>query len=380
MSTETDFVALIGDTANRFLRDQYGFTDRRPDDLSRTFDRDRFWAAFMELGCQALLLPEDADGAAQDVTAALPVLEALGQEVLTSPFAVTAAVAPLILGNAEEPLRTAILKKIAAGLHRLAMSAEDLSLSPSAPPTTLEITIHENTIALNGTTHMVIEAGQASAFLLRASRSGSVDRFVFIPAHTPGISLTDYNLYDGSSAATIQCRDVNLPSASMIVVPDDMALNLANRFALCAVAEGLGTARRLWSELRDYLGLREAFSQRLSNFQVLRHRIVDMVSSLNAIEAGLAMLVEAESGRDDRDRRKLIHTALSEFRAHGIKVGKEAVQLHGAIGAMQEHVAAAGLTRLTVLNELAADQWGNERAMKALLQQDILNGTVSPLF
>src|SRR5690606_18169341 len=101
----------------------------------------------------------------------------------------------------------------------------------------------------------------------------------------------------------------------------------------CGVA--VGAMSKALEMTQAYLRDRVQFGRRLTDNQVIRHRLVDM---LVAIEQSRA-IAQAAADRLEDDapvRKRAVSLAKAFVATAGRKVGEESVQLHGAIGMTEE--------------------------------------------
>jgi alkylation response protein AidB-like acyl-CoA dehydrogenase len=135
--------------------------------------------------------------------------------------------------------------------------------------------------------------------------------------------------FDGTAAAA-----VDLPRAAGVALADGPRVELAWQAGATAarigrIAEGVGIARKVLDVTTDYLRTRTQFGQPIGRFQVLGHRMADLLVELEQMQS----LAWAAAMRPDErivDAAELIaHRALRT-------IGQQAVQLHGGIGMADE--------------------------------------------
>jgi alkylation response protein AidB-like acyl-CoA dehydrogenase len=112
---------------------------------------------------------------------------------------------------------------------------------------------------------------------------------------------------------------------------------------------------------RDYLRTRKQFGKAITDNQVIRHRLVDMMV---AIEQSRAITEAAAHGLDSdaRGRRRAVSLAKAFVSGAGRRVGEDAVQLHGAIGMTDEYEVGQCYKRLAAAANLFGDaEWHGAR-------------------
>ena len=123
--------------------------------------------------------------------------------------------------------------------------------------------------------------------------------------------------------------------------------------ALCAEAVGImETMHRL---TLDYLKERQQFGQALSKFQVLQHRLVDMMIACELSQSLSFMAAVKVSSEDAVERRKAVSAAKIQIGKAGKLVGQESIQLHGGMGMTDEMAIGHYFKRLTTIATLFGD-------------------------
>lgn len=219
---------------------------------------------------------------------------------------------------------------------------------------------------LTGTKLVVDFAAQADLVLLPARiQGGELAVFAVDPA-TLGDALKPFELIDDTPSADIVCDSLELAEDTCIATGAEVlpALEKAVARALAAIcAEASGIASVMVADTVAYTKEREQFGVPISSFQALQHRMVDMWSKAQEIEA--ASLLAALKVDDP--------TAISAAKAtvgDALRlIGQEAVQLHGAMGLTEELRVGHYFKRATVIeNRLgtAADHVERYRMLRQI--------------
>lgn len=107
----------------------------------------------------------------------------------------------------------------------------------------------------------------------------------------------------------------------------------------------------------NYLKLREQFSQPLSKFQVLQHRLVDMSLASKEARAMVHAALEALDA-DARDARRAVWQAKVQTARSARVVGTQSIQLHGDMGMPDELAIGHLYKRLSLCEALFGDgEW-----------------------
>jgi alkylation response protein AidB-like acyl-CoA dehydrogenase len=164
---------------------------------------------------------------------------------------------------------------------------------------------------------------------------------------------------DGRNAADLRLRNVRVADDSLLRIADDPARLIEEaltRFAFLIASESLGV---MWAMLRlthTYLTEREQFGQKLAGFQVLQHRLVDMLLAATRSESLLELARVQLDHADHASARETMAAAMMQTDAAAAAIGEDAIQLHGAIGMTDEYIAAHFFKRLTANRLIAGDR------------------------
>ena len=106
----------------------------------------------------------------------------------------------------------------------------------------------------------------------------------------------------------------------------------------------------------EYLKTRKQFGVPIASFQVLQHRMVEMV--IHAEQArSMAILAasKVDAGADAAERRRAVSAAKVKIADAARHVSQEAVQLHGGMGMTEELKISHTFRRLTTLGQRFGD-------------------------
>jgi alkylation response protein AidB-like acyl-CoA dehydrogenase len=175
----------------------------------------------------------------------------------------------------------------------------------------------------------------------------------YVHANAAGVSRELEAIADGRHFGTVTLDDA-LVSRERVLASGDAAqaaLSRAlDRAAAVASAELYGVMSRALEMSVDYMKTRVQFGKPIGSFQALQHRAVDLY-----IQQQLASAVLEQGLRDlDRDPEPAARAAIaSRSKARcsdaGLRIAREAIQIHGAIGFTDEYDAGLYLKRALVL-------------------------------
>ena len=340
---------LLRDSVAGYLARHYGFDARRAA-LANGGSRPEVWRGFGdELGLFGAALPEAHGGYGGPIEAML-IQEEFGKAIVLEPYLESILLAGALLresGDAGRPHLAALIDGRARFAPALIEADARFNLASVAATATREGDLWR----IEGAKISVVGAAEATHLLVSARIAGAQrDRagigLFIVDATADGVDRHDYALIDGRRAA-----DMTLARAPGIMLSED-ALPILERAtdeaiaALCA--EAVGVMRAMLDATVDYAKQREQFGRPIGSFQVLQHRMVDM---LTLIERSISMTYMATLSLDlpDRERRKAVSAAKAFIAAAARTVGQGAIQIHGGIGTTEELAISHYFKRATVI-------------------------------
>lgn len=287
------------------------------------------WRELLAAGVLGLRAPEARGGLGLAFADAEPVLEALGELCLPTPFLETAIIAAGIMARTAR--QDALLAEIAQRGAVVAVAGLERA-------DTISAVRNGDVWRLRGEAKVVVDAPAARTLLV------ATDAGVFlVDPSAAGLSPRPVATIDGRMAADITFSDVKVwtPMAVDLDLVRDEAVA-----ALCVEAAGL--MRRLVRDTVEYAKQRRQFGQALGQFQVVQHRLVDMNIHARRASAIARRAVAAIDGHPSARARMVSAAKVTICRA-GRFVGQNAVQLHGGMGMTEELPIGRCFKRLTVI-------------------------------
>ncbi len=290
-----------------------------------------------DMGLQGILVPEEYGGLGGGCVEAAIAAEELGAAMIPSNL-LGSCTAAAVFEHAPESLRKEALPLVAARGSRTAVAWPGNDHTWSVTGTKL-MTVTDNSIT--GTAPYVPEADGVTVLVLpvvagervglavvhdHADRQGIVMKSVTSPDVTRSIATV--------SGAVAAERFVPLEEGASA-----FALTIAIASVLLA-AEMVGASRACLERTVDYTKSRKAFGRPIATFQVLKHRIVDI---LVALEAARAITNRAAQQIDDQRTNVLVPKELPDLLSLA-RIAKaqasdalqlaahECIQMHGGIG------------------------------------------------
>ena len=273
------------------------------------------WEAMASMGWIGLRLPEEAGGIGLGMLEACALYEELGRALVPEPL-IAAALSARLLAALED---TTLLPGLLAG-ERLVLTAWQQSADaleapgdPDAPRLFIPM------------------AAAAQAFLLPVREAGGLALHLLEGAQ-PEIRQTQ----DGGHVGSLPAR---LAPARRIGADGSGALGIAlDEAALGTAAFLLGLMERCFEMTLGYLRERTQFGRPLGSFQALQHRATDLRIQIVLTRASVeGAAADLDAGATGDARRALVSRAKARAADAALRVTREAVQLHGAIGYTDEY-------------------------------------------
>ncbi len=224
----------------------------------------KVWSQLAKAGWTSILVAEELGGLGLDLQHACAIAKEVGQNPIPEPyFAAVQSVAVLnALPQGEQ--RDQLLMSIASGelIVGLGWQERHGQIEPEEALATVAIRT-SNGYELTGQKRWVTPGTGASGWLISALEAGDVGLW-WVPADTPGITVTEVERIDGSSCATLTLNNLKIPKTHRLGFAENAleALGQGSDAArLAQSAELLGIAWRAFDMTLDYLKTRVQFGK-----------------------------------------------------------------------------------------------------------------------
>lgn len=348
---------MLTDSLRRLVTDNWTYAKRRERQRAGVMDQ-AAWGSLVELGVGGLMVPEDFGGFGESPATMLVVHYELGRGLVSEPAISSAVMGVTLLANSKnDALKAQWLGAHAEGEAILSVAWQEEGERYALRPLCTRVTLAADGYALEGRKVLVWHAAASQAIIVSAVLDGEVALFL-VPSDAKGVAIADYPTFDGSRASTVTFDRVVISSDHLIAKGDEAIslLTLALDFGITALcAQACGAMQALTDITIQYLKTRKQFGQPLANFQVLQHRLADM---LTHAEMALSSTYVAAAGLGEQDaakRSRLVSMAKVEVASAGRFVGESAVQLHGGMGMTDELDVGDYFKRLTFADMLLGD-------------------------
>ena len=351
-TTETQ--DMLRDTLSRFLADNYSF-DARQKMIASPEGRDPgIWRALSsELGLTCAPFAEQLGGMGGGAIENQIMMEELGKVIAIEPWLQTVVAGGGALTAAGGPLAEAVIPQIIAGDCLIAFAyAEpqgrynlaDIGTTAKADGAGYVLNGHKGVVyAAPWATHLLVTARTGGG---RRDREG-VELFL-IEANAKGISRRDYPTVDGFRASEVYFENVAIPGEALLPGGIDLIERVVDECTVAVCAEATGIGRAMLAQTVEYTGQRKQFGVPIGKFQVLQHRMADMLVEAEQI-ASMALMGTLRLDQPD-DARKTAVSMVKAKVARSIKfIGQSAVQTHGGIGITMELAIGHYFKRATMI-------------------------------
>lgn len=337
-----DFVARGTDIARvRALR-------RDPTEYDATV-----WRRMAELGWTGILVPETYGGSGLGLADAAIVAEGVGRALMPEPFTAAAVLAGGVLAAAQnEALKQSLLPAVVRGELVPALAWQEQPAMIDSAHITASAVPFEGGYRLNGTKRYVCGAAGADVFIVAArSEAGLV--LACVDRNAAGVDLDLQSLADGRHFGTLELKDAVVSRERVAATGEAAAETLGaalDHAAAIAGAELYGVMSRALEMSVDYMKTRVQFGRAIGSFQGLQHRAVDLYIQQQLASAVLDEGLRELDRRPAPDRRAATASRIkARCSEAGLRVTREAIQIHGAIGFTDDYDAGLYLKRALVL-------------------------------
>jgi len=313
------------------LRELFGGRARPRDSFDGGPPLDReIWARLSELGLVGIFVPEEHGGSGGALFDQTLVAEEIGAFAVAVPV-VTSSLAAFLL------TRLATEEALAAVPAVTGAADPVLAAVSAARGFDLGLTAVEKNGGwrVSGSVDDLLEAAPASSLVLPADTAGGPAWFLVNVAGL-GVALLDQPSLDRTQrlgALTLS----SAPAGPLGADPGETLVAQASRLAwLLLAAQATGAAERALRLTVEYAGKRRAFGQPIGRFQAVKHRVAEMLLSVeNARSAAYNAAWAQDSGRADVALAS--HMAKAVGTENAVSVIQTAIQMHGGIGYTWEY-------------------------------------------
>lgn len=368
---------MLQDTVARLVRGEYSFEKRLEYSESELGFSESFWKQLGELGLMAVPFPEELGGFGGTGVEVQSVMTELGRGLCIEPYLQSVVLGGGLISQAgNEQQKEQWLAGIATGETQVAVGLQEPQsfYNTNDVETTAEKT--DSGYVLNGRKAVVIGGHSADLLVVSARTSGTsrdasgISLFV-IDANADGLERRSYPTIDGAKGCDLFLNNVKVGANALLGNEGEAADVIEYQVgraisALCG--EAVGVMEVACDLTLDYLKQRKQFGVPIGKFQVLQHRMADMMSEL---EQARSMAILAASVADEPqsdERRRVIAAAKNVISRSAQFISEKGIQSHGGIGMTWEYNFAHYAKRLVMINHQLGDDDFHLERYAALLE------------
>ena len=347
-ATDHEELGLLGDSV-RMLLERAGGRDRaRQARGSGKIDR-AVWLELAEAGILGVMAAEDNGGLGLGLAAGGVIAMEMGKVLAPDPFtAVTGLTITLIERLSPEH---EYLGAIISGT--LVPSFAFQERGPQGLSDVVETRLSKG--LLNGSKAWVANAQNADLiFVLAEGEDGPT--LCLVETDAEGLSQKAIRQTDGGSLSEIVFSSTPATVlASGKKVLEAVSVAADNATALVA-SELLGVSKTTLDLTLEFLKTREQFGKPIGGFQAIQHRAVDMHLACQIADSGIReCLVLMDKTTDFQARSRHASRAKARACEAALKITREAIQMHGAVGYTDEFDIGLYLNRALALSAWLGD-------------------------
>lgn len=322
------------------------------------------WRGMAELGLLGLPFSGAVGGSEQGAVELMLVAQEMGRSLGGGAFASTVVLAGQLLADvATESQSQQWLTRVVSGDLQLALALYEEGARYDWARVQTQAVSTPTGYQLNGRKTLVLHGDTAGLLLVLARTSGEradhsgLTLFV-VDTDAAGVTLKGFDTLDGRRAANVEFKNVHLTTDCVLGTVGnayarvDAALDCTIA-VLCA--EAAGAMDVLIEMTAEHLRTRKQFGAPLAKFQVLQHRMADMVIALEQVKSMACVAAMAVQTGDVLQRQRLVSAAKVLVSQLGRQVALWAIQLYGAMGMTDECRVGHYAKRLIVIGQLFGD-------------------------
>ncbi len=347
----------LQDSVQTWLDNEYPHTVWREAALGKRAGAPTFWSTFAQMGWLAAPLPAAHGGLGGGVTDAAVLATGFGAALVLEPFVSTVVLgAGLVQAAGSTAQQGEYLPQIGEGKLRIAFAQAEAHSRFALNDVQTRAERSASGWTITGEKVAVWDAPDAHWLVVLARSAGGrfdndgLGLFV-VPRTAPGVSMQRFPLIDKRPGAHVKFDAA--PALAVLGDPGGAlpAVQQVVSQALAVLAnEACGAMQSAIKQTVAYLQQRKQFGQPLADFQVLRHRVVDMQVQLECSRS-LALHAAFVCAADDAAAADRAATAAKvQMGRAGRWIGHQAIQLHGGMGMTDELAIGHVMKRLLMLD------------------------------
>jgi alkylation response protein AidB-like acyl-CoA dehydrogenase len=321
------------------------------------------WSRLVDQGWTGLLVAPEHGGAGLGLLEAVIVAEESGRLPLPGPWLSSAVAATLVaraLGD------DALLPSLADGTRRATVALEETGTRDPLDATAVAVTASgaPGGCVLDGVKPLVLDGHTADvAYVVAREPSGDLATFALErPGGQPVPNMDVTRKVARLALVGRAARRVGPPGDQ-----SDLLRRVVDDIGIVLCAESVGACERALQLAMDYAKARVQFGRPIATFQVIKHKLVDMLHQLELARVATQYAAWA-SAVDDPGRAQAAAMAKGFVAEAATMITGQSIQVHGGVGFTWD-VDCHLLFRRVKANDLlfGRQAWQRQRVADALL-------------
>ena len=335
---------MLRDEARRFLARECPKTKIKEMEKDGKAYDSQVWRDMAEMGWMGLVLPEEYEGLNADFIDLMILMEEMGRNILPGPFFTTVALCALpILEYGTDSQKTEYLAPIGRGEKIWTLALTESSGGYGASTIQAGAKLAGGEYVINGE-KMFVPYADAADYLLVVARTakGKVPEkgltFFIVDAGKPGITIETIPTFTGERHCKITFKNVKVTEKDVLGKVGqgwDIVEHIMRKAAVLKCAEVSGACQAVLDMSNTYAKERLQFGKPIGSFQVIQHKLVDMLIDVE----GLRYLVYQAAWLLSTGAPCDLQIAIAKARANEVyrSVTLSGIKIHGAIGFTMDH-------------------------------------------
>ena len=332
------------------------------------------------LGFMGIYIPETDGGAGLDVVSYVLALEEINRACASTGVIMSSHVSlvcdPLLRYGSDDQ-KERFLRPLASGEKLGCFALSEPATGSDAAAMRMTAKRDGDSWVLNGTKNFITNGSRADVTLVfaqtdAAQKHRGIAAFL-VEKGTKGFSVgkLEHKLgIRGSDTAQLAFEDCRVPSANLLGDPGDgfrIALATLDGGRISIAAQAVGIARACLEDAVAYAKEREAFGQKIGDFQAIQWMLADMATGVDAAR----LLTWRAAAMKDQGERYGPYAAMAKLFASDVamKSSRDCIQIFGGYGYLTDFPAERHYrdAKITEIYE------GTSEIMKHLIAEDMLS-------
>lgn len=368
---------MLQDTVARMVRGEYSFEKRLGFSETELGYSEDFWKQLGELGITAVPFPEELGGFGGTGVEVQSVMTELGRGLCLEPYLQSVILGGGLISQAgNDSQKEQWLTAVASGELQVAVALQEPQSHYDLNRVETRAESSGDGYTLNGRKAVVIGGHSAGLLIVSARTSGDSDSaeglsLFAIDPRTEGVVRRSYPTNDGAKGCDVFLNNVRLGEDALLGEEGQagpMIEYQAGRAIAALCAEAVGCMEEANKLTLDYLKQRKQFGLPIGSFQVLQHRMVDMMSELEQARSMAILAASVADNEQSTERRRVLAAAKNVIGRAGQFISESGIQMHGGIGMTWEYSFAHYAKRLILINHQLGDDDHHLEAFAGLLR------------